>query len=71
MLYPESKVANDLGVLIDRLSSVFSARLLERTLAVDICLSVRLSVRLSNAWTVTKRNNSLSIYQHCTIEGFF
>ena len=46
----------------------FSAHLtlLERTLAVDICLfclSVRPSVK-----RVTERNNCLSVYQHRTIE---
>ena len=47
----------------------FSAHLtlLERTLAVDICLSVCPSVRLSNACIVTKRHNSLSMCQHHTI----
>ena len=47
----------------------FSAHLtlLDLTLAVDVCLSVR----LSNACIVTKLNNSLSIYQRRTIEGFF
>jgi len=43
---------------------VFSAHLtlLDGTLAVDVCLSVRRSVRLSNAWIVTKRNNFQSLY---------
>ena len=43
---------------------IFSAHL---TLAVDVCPSVR----LSNAWIVTKRNNSQSICQSRTIQGFF
>ena len=46
--------------------------LLERTLAVDICLSACPSVRPSvKRVDCTKRNNSLSIYQCCTTEGFF
>ena len=48
---------------------IFSAHptLLQRTLAVD----VGLSVCLTKAWIVTKRNNSLSMYQRRTIERFF
>jgi len=44
-------------------------------LAVDICLAVRLSVRpsvrLSNACIVTKQNNRLSISQHHTTQRCF
>jgi len=51
------------------LNARFSAHLtlLERALAIDICLSVC----PSNACIVTKRNNHLSIYQHHTTEEFF
>ena len=45
--------------------------LLERGFAIDICSSVRLSVCLSNALIVTKRDNHLSICQHHTIEQCF
>ena len=43
--------------------SIFSAHLtlLERAIAVDVCLSVCLSVRPSNACTLTKRNNRMYI----------
>jgi len=34
-------------------------------------LSVNLSVRLLNAWIVTKRNNRLSVYQHHVKERRF
>jgi len=27
-----------------------------------------ISVLLSNMWIVTKQNNDLSVYEHCTIE---
>jgi len=51
---------------------VFSAHLVASTrrgellLSTAVCLSVRPSVCLSNACIVTKRNNSLSIFQHHT-----